>query len=80
MFVATSVVTLLMNCAGAMSNWRQNYCNYEGAFASGVNDASSGKKMDTIGFGNACNALNSEAVQRGYREGYTAALRRPLSR
>lgn len=51
---------------------RENYCNYEGAYSSGTNDANDGRPMNgapAIG----CPDTSKSDVRRGYREGYSNA-------
>jgi len=48
-------------------------CNYDGAYAEGVNDAKSGEDMNLYTLGK-CPADVREEAKRGYREGYTSAI------
>ncbi|MEI6790376.1 MAG: hypothetical protein WCK42_04260 [Myxococcaceae bacterium] len=64
------LVAMLVNCASFREHIRENYCNYEGAYTAGMNDATSGARMNN-GLASLCPEVSKVEVQRGYREGYT---------
>jgi hypothetical protein len=61
----------LCSCAASMAAWREAYCNYDGAYKLGMNDARSGKEMSGA-VSMHCPLPGRAAVEQGYREGYTA--------
>lgn len=63
----------MVSCAAMMESWRKTYCNYDGAFKAGMNDARSGKDMN-MSFSGPCNPQSRPDVERGYREGYTRGV------
>ena len=73
LFCAFLVLSVLgdWGCATMMAEWRRDNCNYEGAYRAGMNDARNQAAMDS-GFSSACGDMDRDAVNKGYREGYTA--------
>jgi hypothetical protein len=76
-FGTLMIAALLMtSCAGMMRAWRDQNCNYDGAYAAGMNEARKRKAMNPS-FAEQCDLLSQEDTQRGYREGYTAGAGGP---
>lgn len=48
----------------------QRVCNYDGAFAEGMNDAKNSQPMDSERIMKYCSGSIKEEAGRGYREGY----------
>lgn len=59
-------------CAGMQADWQAQYCNHDGAYEKGMNDARSGGSMNSIS--QSCPPETQAAVAAGYREGFTAGL------
>jgi hypothetical protein len=58
----------------AREDYRQNTCNYDGAYKAGINDAQSAQRMRPD-VSQLCDAQDKAAVEKGYREGYTTYLK-----
>ena len=64
----------LSNCAGMEQMYRDSYCDYNGAYKKGMNDARAGNPMD-VSASRVCAPEQKSAADQGYREGYTEAVR-----
>jgi hypothetical protein len=78
--ITTSLFLLLMFSSGCSSlfeairkEYRNNYCNYDGAFALGVNDARENRSM-RIKVAEDCDEQDKSIVSDGYRNGYKEGL------
>jgi hypothetical protein len=67
-------VALSVGCASLIEFRNQHYCNYEGAYAAGTNDANERRPMSGMP-SMSCPEASKPDVLRGYREGYTNANR-----
>lgn len=63
----------LVGCV-SLKEARKKSCNYESAYAIGVNDAQEGRPMKSD-ISEVCDEPDKEAVSRGYREGYSSVLK-----
>src|SRR5689334_471103 len=68
--IAIYLALLFSGCASMQQYIHDNYCNYEGAYTVGMNDANSGAEMNAMPAAHCPEATKAE-VRRGYREGYT---------
>ena len=72
------LLVFCFSCASLRESFQANYCNYEGAYSAGTNDANGGHPMSgapAIG----CPEESRAEVRRGYREGYSNAQKnRPV--
>ena len=69
---------LLIGCAELHQYMVDNYCNYEGAYTLGSNDASADRPM-SIHQTSSCPEESKSKAQQGYREGYAMAQKNKLS-
>ena len=53
-----------------MAETQRKVCNYDGAFAEGLQDAKSGVAMNSDRIKITCDAPREEEALRGYRDGY----------
>jgi hypothetical protein len=72
-FYALVVSCFFMGCA-SLKEHQKKTCNYESAYAIGINDAQEGRPMKS-NIAEGCDEQDKEAVSRGYREGYTSVLK-----
>lgn len=73
-----AVVMVGVGCVPT-AQWKRENCHYDGAYANGVNEARSGKPMNTHQYVGVCPAELEAEILEGYREGYTVGLQaRPL--
>lgn len=56
-------------CAAMMEAWRTEHCNYDGAYADGMNDARGGKPMNVGQYDHCVDGIAD--AKTGYREGFT---------
>ena len=61
------------SCAAMMNSYRETYCNYDGAYKKGMNDAQSRQAM-AQDFADPCFNEQKAQAERGYREGYNDGL------
>lgn len=74
-----AVVVVGVGCVPT-AQWKRENCHYDGAYANGMNEARSGKPMNTHQYVGVCPAELEAEILEGYREGYTVGLQaRPLS-
>lgn len=66
-----TVALVLSGCAAMMEQWRDQHCNYDGAFADGMNDARAGHAMNIGQYDTSCHAETVAEARTGYREGFT---------
>ncbi len=59
----------LSSCAAMTQQYRETYCNYDGAYKLGANDYEQKGKMDP-GSLYPCEGDSRKEAERGYREGY----------
>jgi hypothetical protein len=60
-------------CAESIAQWRDVHCNYDAAYAAGLNTYQQGQPLDVASYGQ-CPAADRPTALRGYREGYEAAM------
>jgi hypothetical protein len=60
-------------CAAMEQNFRDNYCNYDGAYKKGYNDSRMGGTM-TEGNFQLCYPEQRAESEKGYREGFRAGV------
>lgn len=61
------------------AQWKRENCHFEGAYATGMNEARAGKPMNAYQFVGVCPAEIESEILQGYREGYNVGLQaRPL--
>jgi hypothetical protein len=67
------VMVLAASCAGLTNSIREQNCDEDHGFETGMNDAREGKPMNS-GFAQICDERDAERVRRGYRAGFEAGL------
>jgi hypothetical protein len=72
-FVVTVVLASLCSCAAMEENYRETYCNYDGSYRRGYNDARYYRPMDVYE-SSSCLPEQKVAADRGYADGYRAAV------
>ena len=71
--LAAVLMLLFPGCAGMTEMYRQSYCNFDGGFKKGMNDAQNGSPMDA-NFSYPCSDVEKKDAEKGYRKGYQAGL------
>lgn len=72
-FVLSVVLASLCGCAAMEESYRETYCNYDGSFRRGYNDARYYRPMDVYE-SESCFPEQKAAADRGYSDGYRSAI------
>jgi hypothetical protein len=67
------ICLLITGCASMMESWRAQSCNAEAALEQGMNDARSGRQMNSQYLA-PCPAESQTALKESYKQGYLTGI------
>lgn len=72
------LVLAATSCETMQKMNQERFCNYNGAYEQGVNDAQNGKQMNAIPYTMDCVGASKDEATKGYREGFMTIKTAPV--